>query len=129
MIASIDTNALIYWLLDEFPEKTKRVEALIKKEGQLVVDDAVFYELIYFLEKVKKISRPLIRDSINTIFLDGAFFANEEIISEALDFYVEHPKLSFIDCYLAQKAKSLKEMTLFTFDNKLSNQHEFAKLI
>lgn len=52
---------------------------------------------------------------------------NKSVISSALDLFVSHPKLSFVDCYLAVIAETSGETPLWTLDKKLATQSKAAK--
>ncbi len=54
---------------------------------------------------------------------------NNSVISTTCTFFVKHPKLSFFDCYLATYASNAGTLPLFTFDEKLANQHLAAALV
>jgi len=120
-MASLDTNCLLRWFLDDIPEQCQRVEALLLAKMPLVVDDAAIIESIFALEVGGRLSRQLIRGFIDTaaaqpITMDRALWA------EILDVWVGHPKLSVVDVYLATKAKANGNEPLYTFDAKLINQ-------
>ncbi|MDR2965363.1 MAG: hypothetical protein LBU88_06275 [Treponema sp.] len=43
--------------------------------------------------------------------------------------YTNHPKLSFVDCYLDVVARKTGAIPLLTFDKKMSNQLSSTKLL
>jgi predicted nucleic-acid-binding protein len=57
---SLDTNCLLRWLLDDVPEYTAIITAVVNSEKNLAVADAALIETIFVLEKIKKISRETI---------------------------------------------------------------------
>jgi len=54
---SLDTNCLLRWLLDDVPEHTAIITAVINSEKNLAVADAALIEMVFVLEKIKKIIR------------------------------------------------------------------------
>ena len=56
-MASLDTNCILRWLLDDVPEHTALITALINSDKIFSVADAVLIETTFVLEKLKKISR------------------------------------------------------------------------
>jgi predicted nucleic acid-binding protein len=46
-----------------------------------------------------------------------------------LSHYVNHPKLSFEDCYLAETANQNNAEPLYTLDRKLAAQHQSVELL
>ena len=51
---SLDTNCLLRWLLDDVPEQTAIISAIIDSEKNLAVADVALIETVYVLEKIKK---------------------------------------------------------------------------
>ena len=43
--------------------------------------------------------------------------------------YLDHPKLSFTDCYLAAHADHRQALPPYTFDKKFASQHPAARLV
>jgi predicted nucleic acid-binding protein len=54
---------------------------------------------------------------------------SRELFKEVLPAYTSHPKLSFVDCYLAILAQRTEAAPLLTFDKKLANQLPTAQLL
>ena len=63
-IPSLDTNCLLRWLLDDVPEQTKLVSALINSGEGAAVADAALIETVFVLEKLKKIRRETIEKAL-----------------------------------------------------------------
>jgi predicted nucleic acid-binding protein len=128
MAASLDTNCILRWLLGDVPEQTEAVARLLNSSETFVVVDAAVIEVVFVLEKVKKIERKLIHRAVLAIMALANIKCNREVFEEIMPIYVSHPKLSFTDCYLSVLAKQNDALPLYTFDRKLSNQLQ-AKLV
>ena len=126
---SLDTNCLLRWLLDDIPEQTTLINSLVNSEESLAVADAALIETIFVLEKIKKISRETIEKAILAIIGKDIFLCNRELFIEVLPVYTQHPKLSFVDCYLETLARRTETMPLLTFDKKLASQLSGAQLL
>jgi len=126
---SIDTNCVLRWLLDDVPEQTKLITALIDSGESIVLSDVALIETVYVLEKIMKISRETIEKSIMAVIKKDAIICNRELFIEILPVYTEHSKLSFVDCYLEVFARKTKDVPLLTFDKKLAKQLSGAQLL
>ena len=125
-MASIDTNVLLRWVMDDVPEHTARVAALFASGERLHVDDATLMEAVYVLERVKKISRERIGDTIKILAAEACLdFDRAHWVDVAAQFEY-HPKLSIYDVHLGVRARERGEV-LFTFDKKLANQLPFVE--
>lgn len=127
-VASLDTNCLLRWFLDDIPEQRARVETLIGSGQQLYVDDAAIIETIFVLEKGAHLSRITIQDFF-TSAIAHPIRLNRALWSEVFRLWVAHPKLSVVDVYLSQKAEANHEDPLYTFDIKMVNQLDNASVV
>jgi predicted nucleic-acid-binding protein len=128
-MSSLDTNCILRWLLDDIPEQTTLVTALINSGERFAVADAALIETVFVLEKLKKISRETIEKAVTAVIENDAILCNRELFIEILPVYTSHPKLSFVDCYLEVHARKTESVPLLTFDKKLANQLSGAKLL
>jgi len=126
---SLDTNCLLRWLLDDVPEHTAIISAIINSEENLAIADAALIETVFVLEKIKKISRETIEKALFAIFEKDNIMCSRKLFIEILSIYTSHPKLSFVDCYLEVFATSTGAAPLLTFDKKLGNQLSGTKLL
>jgi predicted nucleic-acid-binding protein len=55
MAASLDTNCLLRWLLGDLPEQAEAVTRLLASQETFAVADAVIIEVVFVLEKIKKL--------------------------------------------------------------------------
>jgi predicted nucleic-acid-binding protein len=121
-LASLDTNCLLRWILGDVPTQTAIMNNLISSGKTFIAFDAVLIETVFVLEKVKKISREAVEKSLMVIIGQANIKCSRELFTETLPLYRAHPKLSFIDCYLAVLARRSRTEPLYTFDQKLSSQ-------
>jgi predicted nucleic-acid-binding protein len=126
---SLDTNCLLRWLLNDVPEHTAIINAVINSEESLTIADAALIETVFFLEKTKKIGRKTIEEAILAVFEQENISCNRRLFIETLSLYTSHSKLSFVDCYLAVLARSTGAAPLLTFDKKLGNQLSDTQLL
>jgi predicted nucleic-acid-binding protein len=121
-LASLDTNGLLRWILGDVPEQTAVMNDLISSGINLTAPDAVLIEMVFVLEKVKKISRVAVEKALMVIVGQANIKCSRDLFTEALPLYRVHPKLSFIDCYLSVLARRTGTDPLYTFDQKLAHQ-------
>jgi predicted nucleic-acid-binding protein len=126
---SLDTNCLLRWLLDDVPEHTAIITAVVNSEKNLAVADAALIETVFVLEKIKKISRETIEKAVLAVFEQENILCNRGLFKEILPIYTSHPQLSFVDCYLEVFARSTGAAPLLTFDKKMGNQLSGIKLL
>lgn len=126
---SLDTNAILRIALNDVPKQAKKVNALLSDETQnFYVCDLVIAEVIFNL-KNQALSRSEISSFLKFFFSLPNVHPESSFVLDILDFYVEHPSLSFVDCYSAAFAEVNKKEPLLTFDKKLAKKHPSAKLI
>jgi predicted nucleic-acid-binding protein len=108
--------------LDDVPAQTAVLNDLIGSGKSFAAADAVLIETVFVLEKVKKISRAAVEQALLVIIGQANIKCSRELFTEALPLYREHPKLSFIDCYLSVLARRTGAEPLLTFDQKMACQ-------
>lgn len=128
-IEHIDTNILVRLITRDNDKMFKRVKKLLShKEKLFVFEDDTMMELVYVLStSVYHYPRIKTAAKIKDVISIPNIVCNKGLISDALDLYVAHPKLSFVDCYLAIVAETSQETPLWTFDKKLLAQCPFAR--
>ena len=129
IMPSLDANCLLRWLLDDIPEQTALVTAVINSGENIAVADAALIETVFVLEKLKKINRETIEKAIMAIIEKETILCSRDLFREILPIYTSHSKLSFTDCYLEVLARKTENVPLLTFDKKLANQLPGAKLL
>lgn len=120
----IDSNILVYHLLQNHPDHSERSSDLISRLGQGHVRGAcsstAILETIYVLEKGYRVPRyaayPHLRDIVSIPSIE---FDSRDAILEALEFWKDHSPLSFADCFHLALAKQLGMDRIYTFDRKM----------
>ncbi|MDO5475090.1 MAG: PIN domain-containing protein, partial [Candidatus Saccharibacteria bacterium] len=126
----IDTNIVIRLIVGDDPKNYLKAKKLISKKHKVFVfEDVAMMEVVFVLSKIYQYSRQKVADGINFISSFENIYFNKGLIEDALNLYVKHPKLSFVDCYLAAAAELSQEKPLWTLDKKLAAQALVAKLI
>lgn len=126
----LDTNLLLDWLLQRNPSHSEIIDEFFDNAAELFVADVVIVELVYALEKFYELPRDLVAQNINIIITEPKISSSDAIFRKALSQYIEHPALSFVDCYLLFYAESKHVLPVWTFDKKLINQsNKLAKPI
>ncbi len=129
-IEHIDTNIVIRLIVGDDPKNYLKAKKLISKKHKVFVfEDVAMMEVVFVLSKIYQYSRQKVADGINFISSFENIYFNKGLIEDALNLYVSHPKLSFVDCYLAAAAELSQEKPLWTLDKKLAAQALVAKLI
>lgn len=130
-IEHIDTNILVRLITEDDPKQVARAKKLLSHKNKLYVfEDAAMMEVVFVLAgAVYRRNRKQIADGIKTAMLIPNLVCNKGLIEDALNLYVAHPKLSFVDCYLAASTHLSGETPLWTFDQKLVSQCPVAKML
>ena len=129
MTASLDTNILLRYILEDAPHQCEKVKKLILNQEQpFYISDLVLAEVVFNLQGTK-MPRKNIVSILSRLFDLPNVHVNHTILDQALPFYEDHPALSFVDCMAAAYAKAENKTPLWTFDRKLANQHPSAKLL
>ena len=116
---SLDTNALLRLLLADVPAQTRAVEALLQRDAVYAVADVALIEMIFVLEKIYQMERPLIQENVFGIVRNQSFVCNRALFEQVMPQYVAEPGVSIIDCVLVAYARHTKATPLYTFDKKL----------
>ena len=128
-VPSLDTNCILRWLLGDVPEQMELVSTLVSFGEGVTVADAVLIETAFVLEKLKKIRRETIVTALTAVIETENIRCSRELFMDVLPVYVNHPKLSFVDCYLEALARRTGAAPLLTFDQKLAHQLSGAQLL
>lgn len=127
---SVDTNVLLRLLLRDIPEQHKAALELVQKaDGQLVVADVAIIEMVFVLHKGYSFTRKQIVQALEGLSSAAQLSCNAVVFERIIPEYLTHPKLSFEDCYLAALATHCEAEPVWTFDKKLANQIESARLV
>ena len=120
-VASLDTNILLRLVLGDVPKQTLLAEELIKKSAVLNVADIVIIEVVFVLEKIYKLSRKEVVESVYAIIRHPKINCNRKLFELTLPIYSTNAKLSIVDCALTQYAILNNATPLHTFDKALAN--------
>ena len=129
-MASLDTNCLLRWLLDDIPEQSRRVNDLLSSGITVVVSDIALIEMSHALRHFYNADVTTVNNSIYTVMAHPSVSMNRPLWTAILTDRATHPKLSIVDLYLAHHARTThEELPVYTFDRKLANQIEDATLL
>lgn len=127
---SLDANVLLRLLLNDIPNHHAAVETLFHKApGQFAVADTAIVEVVFVLERHYAFSRPAITEAITGLMSLAKINCNRIMFQKALQLFIKNKSLSFEDCCLATYAELNNAKPLWTFDRKLANQSQQAKLV
>ena len=127
-MAILDTNVFIRFLTQDSPELSPRATALfgeIETDRRTVhVPEAVVAEIVFVLSSANlyDCSRDFIRDQLGHLMrLPGIEIPNKTALLDALDMYVDFPRLAFLDALCIAHAKRFDDATVITFDRGYRN--------
>ncbi len=121
MIAALDTNCLLRWLLGDIPDQAKKIDLFLQDPDNTAhVADMAVAEVVWVLQSVYEFSRPEIADAIHAITANSRINCNRKVFEEAMPLYVKRHSISFVDACLASYAILSDCDKLFTFDKKLA---------
>lgn len=121
MNGSLDTNVVLRWLVEDIPAQQDAARELVKG-GEYLVSDAAVIEATFALGRYYRFTRQEQLAVMLGFLSQPTLVCNFLLLSEAFDLYVDHPKLSFEDCYMVTAAEHAEAAPLFTFDQKLASQ-------
>lgn len=111
----LDTNCILRYLLDDIPEQSDRVEALIE-EGAATAPEFLSECVFVLSGKVYGFSRGEVADALMAV-LDEVECEHSAAMLRALEIY-RGTNLDFPDCILAAR-HSVEGVPVMTFDRKL----------
>ncbi|WP_051478384.1 PIN domain-containing protein [Arthrobacter sp. H5] len=119
---SLDANILLRLLLRDVPKQHDAAKALLNSGGPFHISDTALIEVIFVLGRAYGLSRAQQWEAIGGLLNQPQIGGNADLFSAAFDLYVNHPKLSFEDCYLVTDAEATDTSLLWTFDRNLAQQ-------
>ena len=127
-IEHLDTSIVIRLIVGDAPKNYQKAKKLLSQKHKIFVfEDTAMMEVAYVLSKVYKYSREQVVAGISLISKFENIYFNKGLIEDTLNLYVNHPKLSFVDCYLAAVTNITDEAPLWTLDRKLATQCPVAR--
>jgi len=128
-VRSLDTNCLLRWLLNDIPDQADMVSRVLAQQGRCDVADVALVEVAFVLEKRLGLSRATVSASLDLLVADPRFVFDKRLWSGVLADYLDHPKLSLVDIYLAGRARADVGGDLLTFDRLLASQSSGVRLV
>lgn len=118
----VDTNILLRYLTNDFPEQAQHLENLIERsnsgEIRLVVNSMVFAEIVWTLQSFYKYPKDKIDEIVSAIVASEAFEINErDILLQALEDF-HSLNINFIDAYIASWMQKKQLYKIFTLNKK-----------
>jgi len=122
--AFLDTNILLRYFLRDYPDQWPRcvslMEEIARGERSVLVSETVVFETVFVLEKRRQVPRPEIASALlSFIELSSVVLSGKHVVRDAFALYVEHPGLSFADCYHVIFALKHGITQIFTFDKRI----------
>ncbi len=116
---SLDTNALLRFVLNDVPAHTRALEVLLQKGRSFHVEDIAIVEMVFVLEKLYRMPRAVVVDNVLAVINHEQLVCAKRVFEMALPLYVAERSLSFMDCMLLTYARINKRTPLYTFDKAL----------
>jgi predicted nucleic-acid-binding protein len=115
----------------DIPTQYEKAKKLIfqSENTKFLVSDTAIVEYIHALSAHYYKTREQIAEMVAYLLSLRELICNDAVIAASLKHYVDHPKLSFEDCYLAEMANQNNAEPLYTFDRKLAAQHQSVELL
>ena len=129
---AIDTNIVLRCILGDVPEKRRKASEFLRKDGAThYLSSQAILECVYVMEVALSMPREEVANLLNFFLVryGDTMEYDREMVKVALPYYLEHPKLSWVDCALAAEAEIRHREPLFTFDLKLAKQLPQAKAL
>ena len=121
MIAALDTNCLLRWLIDEDSEHAMKVDAVLRNpENNIHVADLAIAEAAWVLQSFYGLTRVEIAEFITRLIANPHIYCNRALFNDVLPVYLEHKSVSFTDVCLATYVSLSDAKKLLTFDKKLA---------
>lgn len=121
---TIDTNVLVYHLVGESGDLSRRSSALLLRlkadsEKAYLPVTAVF-ECIYTCQSIREVTNEALADLLLDILqFPGVVTDNLRALVNALEFWSGQGPLSFADCYHLALTKEFGMTEIYTFDKKM----------
>ncbi len=128
MIGSLDTNVVLRLLVDDPPELAERAAALLARDT-VFISDATIIECCFALGRHYGLDRRRQVASLVGLLAQPGIESEVNLLMCAFEYYLEHPALSFEDCYLVAVSERDKRGPLWTFDRRLATQLNGAELV
>lgn len=129
MTISLDTNVVMRLFIKNDSSQSALAEHSLDTYDEVQISDIALIETIYGLAYHYELGREAAAHYVNKLFEHPKVSCNYALFQKALVYFVEHPKLSIEDCYLAVHAEESDALPLLTFDRKLAHQLPQTELL
>ena len=127
---SVDANVILRFTMRDVPDHLDRVLDLFATVGgRYLVSAEAVVEAVHAMEAHYQLGREAVVEQLDAFFAVPSIEADRAFYARVCATYVDHRKLSFTDCLLAETAQSMRATPLWTFDEKLAHQHVAARLV
>ncbi len=127
-LESLDTNILLRLILNDVPEQSLKVQALLNGNAKKFrVDDLALTELVFVLEKIYRLDRREISEALDIVLNIPQLVLDRALFQTVVQLYLANSTLSVADCYLASAASANGAIPLWTFDKKLARHGPNAR--
>ena len=127
-IQAVDSCVLLRVIDRDNIHQFRQAMQLFLSGRDLYVDGVVIAEVVHVLTK-ESMSRARIVENLRVLLYNPVFIWDKDFFKPIFDEYLMHPSLSFDDCIIAARVAMKGYTPLWTFDRKLANQSEAAKLL
>ena len=117
----LDANAILRFLMDDVHDQHLKVKDTIENSNCFLILPVV-QEAVYVLDGFYNVPRDLIRRSF-TELKDAVRIEDEDVYLKAFDYFIETPKLDFVDCILCSY-HTVRGLNVLSFDDKLNRKIE-----
>ncbi len=128
MTGSVDTNVILRRLIGDVPEHHDRAARLFASD-QLRVSDVAIIEASFVLGRHYGFDRQRQASLLLGLLASPGIEGDVPLFSVVFANYLEHPALSFEDCYLVALSERDERGPLWTFDRTLATQLDGAELV
>ena len=117
----LDANAILRFLMDDVHDQHLKVKDTIENNDCFLILPVV-QEAVYVLDGFYNVPRDLIKQSF-TELKDAVRIEDEDVYLKAFDYFIETPKLDFVDCILCSY-RTARGLNVLSFDEKLNRKIE-----
>lgn len=121
MTAWLDTNVLVRHLTGDPPLMARRATRFLADAapGELLLTDLVVAEVVYVLESVYELDRPVVAEAARVIVTFPAIAVTDSnLLLRAVEVY-EHDRLDFAEAYLVACAERSGVNAVASFDKSI----------
>jgi predicted nucleic acid-binding protein len=127
-MAVLDTNVIVRYLTQDHAEHARRAYDLLKEveagNRSVFLPEGVLVEVVQVLSsrQLYQVDRQTIRQRLRPIILLPLVqLPNKRAYLNALDVYVDYPRLSFVDSICVAQAQRHQDKTVISFDEGFRN--------